>query len=144
MQAHFPNATATNHKLPYNSVMGKSSTKPKPKQGARLAALRKAASLSQYELARLIGVPQPNIAFWEQSEKPPRSEVLPKMAEVLGVSVEDLLHTSSTTTKRQGGPTGKVRELFERVSKLPRRQQDKIVEFVAAFVNQYEEQRESK
>ena len=29
--------------------------------------------------------------FWERSEKPPRSEVLPKMAEALGVSVEDLL-----------------------------------------------------
>lgn len=25
-----------------------------------------------------VGVPQPNIAFWERSEKPPRSDVLSK------------------------------------------------------------------
>lgn len=118
-------------------------TKPRPKQGARLAQLRKAAGLSQYELADQIGVPQPNIAFWEQSEKPPRSEVLPKMAKALGVTVEELLNTDSVkkVTQRKGGPTGKVRKVFERVSKLPRNQQDKIVEVVTAIVNQYEQSR---
>jgi hypothetical protein len=34
-----------------------------------IAALRKAASLSQYELAEMIGEPQPNIAYWELSDK---------------------------------------------------------------------------
>ena len=51
----------------------------------------KDAGLSQYELARYVGVPPANIVFSEHSEKPPRSEVLPKMAEALGVNVEDLL-----------------------------------------------------
>jgi hypothetical protein len=38
------------------------------------------------------------------------------------------------------GPTitsTKVRNLFEEVSELPRRQQDKVVEFVSALVEQY-------
>jgi predicted transcriptional regulator len=34
--------------------------------------LRKAAGLSQYELADLLNVPQSNVSFWEQCEKPPR------------------------------------------------------------------------
>ena len=55
----------------------------------RLAALRKDAGLSQYELARYVGVPQANIAFWERSEKPLRSDVLSKMAQALGVTLED-------------------------------------------------------
>lgn len=43
--------------------MPRKSTKARPPQGVRLAELRKAAGLSQYELARYVGVPQPNIAF---------------------------------------------------------------------------------
>ncbi len=117
--------------------MGRKLTRNRPKQGERLREFRIAAGLSQYELARLIDEPQPNIAFWELNEKPPRSDVLPKMAEALGVRVEDILGINGTP--RRGGPAGKVRKLFDQVSKLPRRQQDKVVEFVSAFVNQHKE-----
>lgn len=128
--------------------MPRQSTKARPPQGRRLAELRKAAGLSQYELARYVGVPQPNIAFWEQSEKPPRSDVLPKMAEALGVTVEDLLIVDSPSAKARAGknngrPAGKVREVFDRVSKLPRRQQEHIVNWVSAYVSQYEQTRQS-
>ena len=116
-----------------NVVVGRKLTRHRPSQGARLAEFRKVADLSQYELARLLGVSQANIAFWELSDKPPRSEVLLKMAEVLGVTVEALL---SGRPVRKGGPVGKVRKLFEEVSHLPRNQQDKVVEFVSAFVAQ--------
>ena|ERR1700687_1729768 len=50
------------------------------------------------------------------------------MAEALGVSVEDLLigatgkTASRKAAKSNGRPAGKVREVFDRVSKLPRRQ----------------------
>jgi len=30
-----------------------------------------------------------------------------------------------------------VQQLFREVAKLPRRQQDKVVEFVSAFIDQY-------
>jgi transcriptional regulator with XRE-family HTH domain len=111
----------------------------------RLAELRKAAGLSQYELASYVGVPQANIAFWERSEKPPRSEVLPKMAEALGVTVEDLLIVGDEkplrkkAAKSNGRPAGKVRKVFDRVSKLPRRQQEHIVNWISAYVSQYEQ-----
>jgi transcriptional regulator with XRE-family HTH domain len=104
-----------------------------------LAELRKAAHLSQAALGRLIGEKQQNIAFWEQSDKPPRSDVLPKLARVLGVSVEELLDVSRPVARRSG-PVGKVRKLFEDVSELPRRQQEKVVEFVSALVEQYKRQ----
>jgi transcriptional regulator with XRE-family HTH domain len=112
--------------------------RPRPEQGERLLRLRQAAGLTQEELADLLGESQSNIAFWEQSEKPPRSDILPKMAEALGVGIEDLLDSNSRPA-RKGGPTGKVQRVFEEVSKLPRRQQEKIVEFVSAFVNQYKQ-----
>jgi transcriptional regulator with XRE-family HTH domain len=119
-----------------------------PQQGIGLAELRKDAGLSQYELARYVGVPQANIAFWERSEKPPRSEVLPKMAEALGVTVEDLLIVGhdkplkKKATKTNARPAGKVREVFDRVSKLPRRQQEHIVNWISAYVSHYEQSRQ--
>ena len=130
----------------YNpSDMARRMTRPRSAYGKQLAQLRKAAGLTQVELAAILGVPQSNIAFWEQSEKPPRSDVLSKMAQTFGVRLEELLKVEGekrTAAKKRNGPTGRVREVFDRVSKLPRRQQEKIVEFVSAFVNQYEQNKE--
>jgi transcriptional regulator with XRE-family HTH domain len=88
------------------------------------------------QLADLVGEVQPNIAYWEQSDKPPRSDVLPKLARVLGVSVEELLSADLVAAPKHG-PVGRMQKLFADVSRLPRRQQDKVVEFVEAFVTQY-------
>jgi transcriptional regulator with XRE-family HTH domain len=121
---------------PYTPGMARKLERQRPRQGARLAALRRAAGLTQVELAQLVGEPQQNIAFWEQSEKPPRSDVLPKMAKVLGVRIEQILEGELPQTRR-AGPVGKVQKLFEEVSTLPRRQQDRILETVSALVAQY-------
>jgi transcriptional regulator with XRE-family HTH domain len=110
--------------------------KTRPAQGARLADLRRAAGLTQVELAKLVGETQQNITFWEHSDKPPRSDVLPKLAKVLGVSVEQLLGISPIGDRRPG-PVGKTQRVFEEVARLPRSQQDKIVEIITALVDQY-------
>jgi DNA-binding XRE family transcriptional regulator len=107
----------------------------------RLSSSARSASpvgLTQTELAHFLAVPQPNITFWEWSDKPPRSDVLPPMAKALGVSVEDLLVDSSPQTlPKRPGPIGEVQRAFEEVRSLPRKQQCKVVEFVFAFVNEY-------
>lgn len=129
----------------YNRLVPRKPLKPKgprPAQGARLLALRKAAGLTQAELAHLIGEIQANISFWENADKPPRSDVLRKMAKALGVHVEDLLHESKPGSRSlplasSPGPLGQVQRAFEAVRKLPRRQQQTIVDVVFAFVNEH-------
>jgi hypothetical protein len=70
------------------------------------------------------------------------------MAEALGVTVEDLLiiETGKTANRKaaksNGRPAGKVREVFGRVSKLPRRQQEHIVNW-SLPMSQYEQSRQS-
>ncbi len=115
----------------------KPSKGPRPQQGARLLALRKAAGLTQIELAKALDVPQANIAFWEWSDKPPRSDLLPKMAKAFGVRLEDLLLASDRTVAKRKGPIGEVQRTFEAVTKLPRKQQRKVLEMVQALVEQY-------
>lgn len=142
MQELFLEKRRASRSMNYNCFeMARRLTKPRPKQGQLLAQLRMKAGLTQHELADSIGEPQSNVAFWEQSKQPPRSDVLPKLAKVFGIGIEDLLNgntrVDNTYIERKSGPKGKVRHVFEEVSKLPRRQQEKVVEFVSAFVKQY-------
>ena len=92
-------------------------------------------------MAQRIGVPQQTIAFWERTGKTPRSEVLKDLADTLGVRIEALLSENgeAAAVKKKGGPDGKLRKIFEDASRLPRRQQEKIAEFLSAFINQYKQ-----
>jgi transcriptional regulator with XRE-family HTH domain len=102
---------------------------------SRLRELREKAGLSGRELARQIGESSTNVSYWERSGQIPRSDVLARMAKALGVTVEVLL--GEATLRRTVKPGGKVGAVFEAVSKLPRRQQQKIVEVVEAMVAQH-------
>jgi transcriptional regulator with XRE-family HTH domain len=85
-------------------------------------------------LGELIGECHSTIGYWESTGKLPRSEVLVPLARALGVSVEDLL--GENTQKRQTTLRGKAAQLFDAISKLPRRQQEKIFEILRPYVKE--------
>jgi transcriptional regulator with XRE-family HTH domain len=99
---------------------------------SRLKAFREAAGLSQRELATQIGERQSNIQYWETTGKIPRSDVLAAMAKALGVTVEELL--GQPRPKKVLAPGGRLGRVVETISRLPRRQQDKIVDVIETFV----------
>ena len=115
--------------MPYTAGLMKS-----PVHGERLKTLRNAANLSQRELATLIGETHTNVAYWETSGNLPRSNVLVPMAKALGVTVEELL--GQPKPSRVTSPGGRARQLFEAVSRMPRRQQDKVLDILEPFVRQ--------
>jgi len=59
--------------------------------GARLAALRRVAGFTQSELAEALQVTQRKISYYEDQNDSPPSALLPKLAQTLGVSVDELL-----------------------------------------------------
>jgi hypothetical protein len=68
-----------------------------------------------------------------------------KLADVLGVGLADLLNVNGkrmVTAQRSGKPPGKLRKVFEDISRLPRRQQEHIIKVVSALVMQYEQSRQ--
>jgi len=99
-------------------------------------ALRKAAGLSQIELAEALGVPQTTLAHWEVSEKPPRSDILPKLAKLLRVDLAELLDGDKAALARNSGPVGRVQKVFEEVRHLPRRQQERVLDMVVGYIEQ--------
>ncbi len=122
---------------PYNPGMPRRLGRPRPKQAARLVALRKAAGLSQVELADACGVSAKSIAYWETSATPPRSDVLPRLANALGVRVEEILGERPVEPRRPG-PVGKLQRVFEQAVALPRREQDLVAKFVETLVEQHQ------
>ena len=99
---------------------------------SHLRQLREAAGISLRELARQIDQQPTNISFWERTGKFPRANVLIPMARALGVSVEEILGEPSPEKKRIHG--GKLGEVVEELSSLPRRQQQKILDVVEDMI----------
>jgi len=98
-----------------------------------LHALREAAGLSQAQVADKLGIAQPTYALWERRTAAIPAAQLQKLATTFGVGVEALFGDDKAITKR-GGPVGRAKRAFEVVSKLPRSQQQKILDVVEALV----------
>jgi transcriptional regulator with XRE-family HTH domain len=101
--------------------------------GQRLHALREQAGLSQQQVADKLGLTQRAHADWERNPVALRPEQLLSLADVLNVPVEDL-EGSDGKKNRSTGPTGRMKQLFEAASRLPRSQQQKIVAQLEPFI----------
>jgi transcriptional regulator with XRE-family HTH domain len=102
--------------------------------GQRLFELREAAGLTQAQVAEQLDIGQRSYSAWERDTIAIQPERLIRLAEIIGTTVGELC--GETPPKRVAAPRGKLNQVFEVASQLPRRQQNKIAEWVAAFVNQ--------
>lgn len=59
--------------------------------GARIKAARKAAGMTQAELAAKLGISFQSVAQWENDLRNPKYETLQKIASALGVDIAELL-----------------------------------------------------
>ena len=127
---------------PYTAAMqtGRPAKTKRSDFGAQLHAAREAKGLSQAQMADKLGLAQQSYAAWERRNVALRSDQLQQLAEILGVGVDQLLGRTPKPA-RAAGPVGKLRQVFESASKLPRHQQAKVAEFVAAFVAQQQKAR---
>ena len=83
--------------------------------GATISALRKEKGLTQLELAQQMGVTDKAVSKWERNLSFPDVASLPKLAEVLGTSVDELLEVK-TAAQEEPEPS-KVPALVELVLK---------------------------
>lgn len=59
--------------------------------GKRIASLRKEKGLKQEQLAEMLGVSGQAVSKWENDQTCPDITLLPKLAQILGISVDELL-----------------------------------------------------
>ncbi len=116
---------------PYIGPMpgGRPPTKNAPEFGQRLAALRKSKGLSQPRFAQLMGMSREMITYYERRAQNPTAEFFAKAAEVLEVSVNELLGQKAKTV-RKPGPPSEVEARLDAVRKLPRQRQRFVLDFI--------------
>lgn len=114
---------------------GRPSKKPRSDFGKRLHAIREDLGLSQAQVASQLGITQTAYALWERQSVSIKLEQIEKLSETLKVPVS-YLFGENEAKQRGKGPSGKLSQVLERASQLPKSQQNKIAEFVEAFINE--------
>lgn len=102
--------------------------------GKRLSILRKAKGITQKELAERIGTSQRMIAYYEGSSNYIPANLLPYMAKILKVSVDELLgikHLKDEFTPKNI----RIWKRLKVIEQLPAKDQKSVLHYVEALVN---------
>jgi transcriptional regulator with XRE-family HTH domain len=81
--------------------------------GPRIAALRKAAGISQSELAQMLKISPSAVGMYEQGRREPALDILAAMAGIFGVTIDFLVTGKAGTTEEESRLT---ELLLERVN----------------------------
>jgi transcriptional regulator with XRE-family HTH domain len=101
--------------------------------GERLAQLRQDAGYTQVEFAAEAGITQRMVAYYEVPDAHPPAHLLPKMAQVLGVSVEVLLGMSQPRRPKKVATNRLERRLME-IEKLDPKAKRQITQLLDTFI----------
>lgn len=75
----------------------------KQNMGDLIAGLRKERGMTQKDLAEQMNVTDKAVSKWERDLACPDTQTIPKLAEILGVSLEELLNAKSTPSTGHKG-----------------------------------------
>ena len=98
----------------------------------RLAELRKAEGLTQVQVAKKLGITQSSYAHYESGFRRVPLAMIPRIAEALNASEEELLGFRQQKGKR--GPLSKLEKRFEKVRALPKKEQDLAIEMLDRII----------
>jgi len=102
--------------------------------GQRIAQLRKEQGMTQVQLAEFLVISQQHMASFEKGIRKIPASMLPKLAKLFGISLEMLLGEQDKPSKR--GPTPKLLQQVEQVSRLPRAKQKFVMEMLETVLQQ--------
>ena len=102
--------------------------------GARIAQLRKNANITQVQLAEFLGVSQQTVNAYEMGHRRMAISALPRLARLLGVSIEELFGEPARSGKR--GSTPQLQQKIERLSRLPKSQQKLLMQMLDGMISQ--------
>lgn len=105
---------------------GRPAAQTRPTLGENIARARQVAGLTQSQLAAALGVTQRVVTYWEREAESIQAEQLTKLADLLRVSVDDLLG-------RGQSPDRKAKQALDLIEGLPAKQQRDVIKAVEAL-----------
>jgi transcriptional regulator with XRE-family HTH domain len=100
----------------------------------RLVRLRKERGITQQELAERLGVSQPIISDYENGVLRLHAEVIMKLAEILGVSSDEMLGLARPASTNGGIKHRRFVRRLQQLDRLPARDQQAILRTLDAFL----------
>ncbi|MFT6241896.1 MAG: transcriptional regulator with XRE-family HTH domain [Akkermansiaceae bacterium] len=102
--------------------------------GERLREMRSRADFTQMQVAEQLGVSQQVYASYEVGRLRLPIALLPDLAQLFQVSVEELLGLAGGKSKP--GPAPKLQQQIEKISTLPRAKQKFVSDFIETVLQQ--------
>ena len=103
--------------------------------GKRLALFRKAAALTQVQLAQNLDISQPLMAHYEAGRRSiPVSSLVP-ISQLLKISVDDLLLAPQSDLPKRPGAKTKLEKQFLEAQELTKSDQQFISKFLEQFLH---------
>jgi transcriptional regulator with XRE-family HTH domain len=104
--------------------------------GKRLARLRRDAGYSQRELGEQLGISQRMVAYYEGQTEHPPAQLIPGIAEVLGVSADVLLGLKPV--KAEGRASNqRLWRRFKQIEKLPPTERRQLLGIIDAVLDRH-------
>ena len=103
-------------------------------QGTRLARIRKERGFTQVQLAEQIGIIQSLVSDYETDRLKLSAEMAVRFALALGITTDELLHSSVKTTPGKA-PSRRVLRRLEQIESLPRRKQEALIMTIDQFLS---------
>jgi transcriptional regulator with XRE-family HTH domain len=119
----------------WKMTMPKRTNAALPNFGVRLVELRKAAGFTQTELANELGITRRMIAYYEGETEHPPSNLLPGLAQALGVSIEVLLGATPPTSRKTAKPNdSRLQRRLQQIEKLEAGEKRQVLQLLDAFI----------
>lgn len=100
----------------------------------KLKEIRKRTGLLQIDVASALGISNSTYAYYEREERTPTPEMLCKLADFFGVTVDELLGRSSAPAMFDDARTS-IHPVLEMYSRLTPHQQELIIERMQGFID---------
>lgn len=100
--------------------------------GKRLVTLRKEAGYTQVELAKELDVSQRMISYYEGHPEFPPSSLLPKLAQLLNVTTDELLGLKPIKNGKK--PDSRLQRRFQQIEKLPTNKRRQLVQVIDTYL----------
>ena len=103
--------------------------------GRQIAQRRKALGLTQTDLAQELGIAQQTMAHYEGGTARIAVAMLPTVARVLRVSIEELIGTPARRGTGKRGPASKLQQQLEQIQALPKSKQRMLLDMIDAALH---------
>lgn len=108
-----------------------------PPFGKRLAELRKNAGFTQRQFAAAVGISQRMVAYYETQTDQPPAHLLPIMADLFGVSVDQLLGLKTPAKDGAKPKNPLLWRRFQQIEKLPLPERKQLLGVIDAMLDRH-------